>query len=76
MPIFEYKCNDCGEVMEFLEKSGKLQKHKCGKCGSTNMQKMLSGFAVGQNKSSNPCDVCPGPSQAECEGMCGGMCGL
>ena len=75
MPIFEYKCNDCGKVIEFLEKSSKPQKHKCDKCGSSNMQKMLSGFAV-QNKSSSPCDICPGPSQAECGGMCDGQCGL
>ncbi|MBN1973266.1 MAG: zinc ribbon domain-containing protein [Sedimentisphaerales bacterium] len=77
MPIFEYKCNNCGKVIEFLENSGKPQKHQCSKCGSSNLQKMLSGFAVGQNKPSNACDSCFNrPSQAECEGMCGGQCGL
>ncbi len=76
MPVFEYKCNDCGVVIEFLESGSKTQKHQCSKCGSMNMQKMLSGFAVGHTKSSNSCDSCPGPSQAECGGMCGGHCGL
>ena len=77
MPIFEYKCDDCGFVMEFLENLSKPQKHKCSKCGSMNMNKMLSGFAVGQAKSSSvPCDACPGPSQAECGGMCEGQCGI
>ena len=69
MPIFEYKCNKCGQVMEFLEKSGGAQKHKCEKCGSSDVQKMMSGFAVGQGK--NNCDYCPkGPAQAECGGEC------
>ena len=76
MPIFEYKCDDCGMVMEFLESRSKSQKHQCDKCGSMNMHKILSGFAVGHNKSSNLCDNCTGPSQAECGGMCGGHCGL
>ncbi len=74
MPIFEYKCNDCGTVCEFLEKSKETQKHQCSKCGGSNLQKMLSGFAVGQSKSANPCESClKGPSQAECTGMCGGL---
>ena len=74
MPIFEYKCNDCGKVIEFLEKSREPQPHKCGKCGSSNMTKMLSGFAVGQGKSPNSCDACiNGPCQAECEGKHHGM---
>lgn len=73
MPIFEYKCNDCGMVNEFLEKSKGPQNHKCSKCGSSSLQKMLSGFAVGQSKSSVPsCESCfNGPSQAQCaSGIC------
>jgi putative FmdB family regulatory protein len=70
MPIFEYKCNDCGKVSEFLEKSKGPQQHKCGKCGSSNMVKMLSGFAVGQGKSENSCgsSCCNSLCQAECAG--------
>ncbi len=72
MPIFEYKCNDCGQVCEFLEKNSKPQKHQCTKCGSSNLQKKLSGFAVGPGKSGdNTCNAClNGPCQAECEGLC------
>lgn len=76
MPIFEYKCNDCGTVCEFLEKGKEPQKHKCSKCGNSNMQKILSGFAVGQSKSANTCEACPAcPSQAECSGHCGSLMG-
>ncbi|MGD8786320.1 MAG: zinc ribbon domain-containing protein [Phycisphaerales bacterium] len=74
MPIFEYKCNKCGHKMEFLEKSSTSKKHKCEKCGSSNLQKLLSGFAVGQGKSSSQaCESCPGgpcPTSACPGGTC------
>ncbi|MBN2182137.1 MAG: zinc ribbon domain-containing protein [Sedimentisphaerales bacterium] len=76
MPIYEYKCKDCGYVMEFLEKTGNAKKHKCQKCDSTNLQKLLSGFAVGQSKSSSQaCESCI--SGDSCGSACpGGTCPL
>ncbi|MFC1781196.1 FmdB family zinc ribbon protein [Planctomycetota bacterium] len=70
MPIFEYKCNKCGEVTEFLEKTAVRRKHICSKCNSKDLQKLLSGFAVGQSKSTNQiCESCP---DGEClTGGCG-----
>ena len=69
MPIFEYKCDECNNVMEILVKNTSSQKHKCSKCGSTKLTKLLSGFAVGQNKEAQACSFCPkGLSQAECNG--------
>ena len=50
MPIYEYKCSKCGTVTEFLESadvSDKKLRHLCGKCGSGDMIKMFSAFAVG-----------------------------
>ena len=74
MPIFEYKCNDCGQVTEFLEKAKGPQKHICKKCNGSNLQKLLSGFAVGQSKSSNQtCESCPSgpcPTSACASGFC------
>jgi putative FmdB family regulatory protein len=68
MPIFEYKCNKCGHKTEFLEKSSGKNKHICEKCGSSDMQKLLSSFSVGQ--SSQGSDSCP-------TGTCPtGICGL
>jgi putative FmdB family regulatory protein len=67
VPIFEYRCKKCGHKMEFLEKSRSISKHVCEQCGSNNLQKLLSGFAVGRSKSSSSesCGLCP-------EGPCGG----
>ena len=49
MPIFEYQCNKCGNVMEFLEKASSRSKHVCDKCGDSNMSKLFSSFAVGRS---------------------------
>jgi putative FmdB family regulatory protein len=60
MPIFEYKCKSCGHKMEFLEKSGHKGRHVCRKCQSSDLQKLLSGFAIGQDKTVSS------PSQESC----------
>ncbi len=57
MPIFEYKCNKCGQKTEFLEKSSSKSKHVCEKCGSSDMQRLFSAFSVGQ--SSQGSGSCP-----------------
>jgi putative FmdB family regulatory protein len=61
MPIFEYKCNECGHKTEFLEKSGGKNKHVCKKCGSSDMHKLFSAFSVGQGSksSSRGNETCP-----------------
>jgi putative FmdB family regulatory protein len=62
MPIFEYKCNKCGRRMEFLEKRKNRAKHACKDCGSSDMQKLFSGFSVGQSsQGSDSCSTgtCP-----------------
>jgi len=46
MPIFEYRCRDCGHVTEFLEKADSRRKHACGACGSAATEKALSTFAA------------------------------
>lgn len=67
MPIFEYKCQKCGHVIEVLQKGRNATKQTCPECGGTDMKKLLSGFAVAQARPSVPaCDSCPSP------GACGG----
>lgn len=71
MPIFEYKCQQCGHVIEVLQKSRNATKQTCDQCGSTTMKKLLSGFAVAQAKpSAAACDSCPSPGTCD-----GGYCG-
>jgi putative FmdB family regulatory protein len=44
MPIYEYKCEDCGAETEFMQKSGDAPKKKCPKCGGK-LKKRLSAPA-------------------------------
>jgi len=54
MPIFEYKCRDCGHKFEVLVYSGDT-KITCEKCGSENSDKLMSCFAgAGKDSTSAP----------------------
>ena len=48
MPIYEYKCNDCGSKFEELVYSDS-KSVTCEKCESENVEKLLSGFATNGN---------------------------
>jgi len=61
MPIFEYACQNCGKVAEFLEASDTKDVHVCPECGGKNMAKLLSVFAgrVKESRSASPsCATC------------------
>ena len=65
MPIFEYKCQNCGHRFEelVLEK----EKIKCPKCGSHSLNKLFSTFNIspksnGKNSQGcqgGICNICP-----------------
>ncbi|MBN1851244.1 MAG: zinc ribbon domain-containing protein [Pirellulales bacterium] len=65
MPLFEYRCQDCGHVTEFLEKADTKAEHPCEECGSKKTERILSAFAVGSSGSSRsggtscPTGTCP-----------------
>jgi putative FmdB family regulatory protein len=45
MPIFEYRCKNCGEKFETLVFSSQTEPVKCEKCGSEQTEKLMSTFA-------------------------------
>jgi len=63
MPIFEYKCEKCGHVEEFLEKSSEAVNHVCPECKNVKMKKKFSTFSCGnsfsQANNSCPTGTCP-----------------
>jgi len=81
MPIFEYKCNDCGKKFDVLHKSStNLEEVICPDCQSKNSKKLLSSFSASVNNgssynSSSSCSdgSCGIPSYGGCSS---GMCGL
>jgi putative FmdB family regulatory protein len=43
MPIYEYRCSNCGTISEFLVGMGsKNQSLSCKQCGSPKLEKMIS----------------------------------
>ena len=45
MPLFEYRCEKCGEEFEFLERHSS-PKASCPSCGSEKLEKLISRAAV------------------------------
>lgn len=45
MPIFEYRCSECGEKFETLVYSSSEESIECPACGSIQTEKQLSLFA-------------------------------
>jgi putative FmdB family regulatory protein len=72
MPIFEYKCQDCGAQFEKIITSSS-RSILCAKCESPNVDKLLSVFAVAKGSraatafDAGPCRTCG----ARERGICG-----
>ncbi|MBW1711928.1 MAG: zinc ribbon domain-containing protein [Deltaproteobacteria bacterium] len=79
MPVYEYRCLDCGTITEKLV-LGPDEEVRCIKCGRTNLERILSATADFQNSQSQPgpgdttcCGSSPGQA-ANCAGP-GSCCG-
>ena len=42
MPIYDYECNDCGEISELLLLNSEEGTLKCTQCGGTDMRRVFS----------------------------------
>ncbi|NQT24056.1 zinc ribbon domain-containing protein [candidate division KSB1 bacterium] len=74
MPIFEFKCNTCGTVSEMLVK-GAYKQPVCS-CGSNDMKKLISVFAVSEGQSSTQSSCSDGSCALSQPACASGMCGL
>jgi putative FmdB family regulatory protein len=72
MPIFEYKCEDCGSKFEKLVRRPGAEKVLCPSCGQSHLEQQYSAFAAHANGSSKDMSLPSCPS-----GMCQtpGLCG-
>lgn len=58
MPIYEYKCKNCGEKFEVLRSlKDEEARVECPKCGNSDAQKVYSSF--GTKASTNSCSPAP-----------------
>ena len=74
MPIYEYKCDDCGTKFEKLvRRSTEVAELECPSCGKNHLKQEFSTFAAHANGAPKAAEapMCPG-------GMCRtpGMCGM
>ena len=44
MPLYDYICSKCGHEFEALVRTGDV--HSCAECGSTELERQLTSFAV------------------------------
>ncbi len=66
MPIFEYKCNACGEDFERLVMK-KDEEITCPKCGQKELKKKLSVFGMsGVENTGSSCSGCSSSSCSSC----------
>jgi len=62
MPIFEYKCTQCGFVNEVLVKSADSKAPTCPECGEKKVEKQFSSFAAVVKEppaAASNCQACP-----------------
>src|SRR3982074_2311811 len=59
MPIYEYRCMECGEIFSllFLRSTDATEQCFCSACGSQQTQRLFSSFAIGGRAD-------PGPGRA------------
>ena len=77
MPLFDFLCKDCEATSEVLVRSAK-EKVACPQCGSKNVERLLSTFAVrSQESSARDCRrLCGTDSPCEDSPCQGGGCML
>jgi putative FmdB family regulatory protein len=42
MPIYEYQCEGCGQILDALQKVGEAPLKKCPSCGKAKLKRLLS----------------------------------
>ncbi|HHW20474.1 FmdB family zinc ribbon protein [Thermodesulfovibrio thiophilus] len=66
MPVYEYECKKCGEFFEILVLGNKSV--SCPKCGSDDIKKKFSTFAMkGVQKGNSGCSSCNASSCSSCK---------
>ncbi len=75
MPVYDYRCSDCGKTYDVYHKGQEVAADVvCPSCGSAEHKKLFSTSMVSMgghsSSSSEPASSC------ESGGCCGGACGL
>ncbi|MCX6344289.1 MAG: zinc ribbon domain-containing protein [Armatimonadetes bacterium] len=66
MPIYEFICRLCEQQFEILTSVSKASEAECPKCGSKELKRLMSMFAV---------KISGGSSHSDCAGCSADHCG-
>jgi putative FmdB family regulatory protein len=66
VPMYDFKCNNCGEVSEILFQSSGDKPINCPDCGSTQMERLISSSYIVKAGTSHRGDTCCGREE-RCE---------
>jgi putative FmdB family regulatory protein len=75
MPIYDYRCRQCGEVSEVFLRGRDAERARCPNCGSETLERLPSAFSVVSSGAAvattccgrdNPCDVPPCSADGVC----------
>ena len=58
MPIYDYRCNQCGEVSEILVLGQREDEVKCPICGSCNLERVISASYLLRTENRAPGTTC------------------
>ncbi|MGB6838252.1 MAG: zinc ribbon domain-containing protein [Dehalococcoidia bacterium] len=76
MPIYDYRCRDCGEVHEVFLRSAENDPTGCPSCGSGQLERLFTSFHVlGQSMGGGDTTCCGRDSRCDSppcsvEGVC------
>ena len=65
MPIFEYRCERCGQVFDHLARTAADKPEKCPQCGAKRLKKQFASFSASvgaSGKTSCSTGSCPVPT--------------
>jgi len=71
MPLYRYKCENCGEEFVSLVTIGKEKEIRCKKCGNSQLKKLIPKSFIGRNKEGptpgmSSCSTCRSTSCDSC----------
>jgi putative FmdB family regulatory protein len=74
MPIFEYRCDDCGGSFEkLIRRAAEKEELRCPACGKDHVTQQLSTFSAhsGGGKGKSDLPMCPSGGVCHTPGACG-----
>lgn len=71
MPIYEYVCTTCETKFDELVRDAQALTARCPKCGTSEVNRLLSVFATSNSTAGAPSDFSASSSGHCCGGACG-----